>query len=188
VGITVGTDSEMTPRQQLGASAYAFNADMVDGSNIFKTTAAPNGLQTGSQGDITLDTTNNKLYIKSSGTNTNTGWSEVATALSGLTDANISSVAAGNILVMNGSNKWANVAMSGDVTMDSTGAVTIAPNAITDSKIANSTITFDNLASNSCANGQVPKYNGTSWGCGDDNVGSASYSNVVDVRTYGAKV
>jgi len=31
LGITVGADSEMTPREQIGASAYAFNADKVDG-------------------------------------------------------------------------------------------------------------------------------------------------------------
>ena len=31
VGLTIGTDSEMTPRTRLGAAAYAFNADTVDG-------------------------------------------------------------------------------------------------------------------------------------------------------------
>ena len=31
VGITVGTDSEMTPRQRIGAAGYAFNADQLDG-------------------------------------------------------------------------------------------------------------------------------------------------------------
>lgn len=31
VGLTVGSDSEMSPRTQLGAAAYAFNADTVDG-------------------------------------------------------------------------------------------------------------------------------------------------------------
>lgn len=31
LGVTVGVDSEMTPRERLGASPYAFNADMLDG-------------------------------------------------------------------------------------------------------------------------------------------------------------
>lgn len=78
VGITVGTDSEMAPRQRVGAAAYAFNADAVNGISIYKGTGDPNGVQTGSVGDMALDTTNNKLYIKTSGTGTGTGWSEVA--------------------------------------------------------------------------------------------------------------
>jgi hypothetical protein len=31
VGLTIGSDSEMSPRERLAASAYAFNADKVDG-------------------------------------------------------------------------------------------------------------------------------------------------------------
>ena len=31
IGVTVGSDSEMTPRQRLGAAGYAFNADTLDG-------------------------------------------------------------------------------------------------------------------------------------------------------------
>ncbi len=31
LGVTVGSDSEMTPRKRLGAAGYAFNADMLDG-------------------------------------------------------------------------------------------------------------------------------------------------------------
>jgi hypothetical protein len=33
LGVTVGADSEMTPRKRLGASGYAFNADLLDGLN-----------------------------------------------------------------------------------------------------------------------------------------------------------
>jgi len=31
LGVTVGTDSEMTPRKRIGAAGYAFNADTLDG-------------------------------------------------------------------------------------------------------------------------------------------------------------
>jgi len=31
LGITVGADSEMTPRKRIGAAGYAFNADLLDG-------------------------------------------------------------------------------------------------------------------------------------------------------------
>ena len=127
VGVTVGTDSEMTPRQQLAAAPYAFNSDAVNGTSIYKGTGNPNGVQTGNVGDMAMDTANNKLYIKTSGTATNTGWSEVVgsggvTTLSGLTDTNISSPATNNILVFNGS-KWANQA-PGNLTT-STSGVTI---------------------------------------------------------------
>lgn len=33
LGITVGADSEMTPRKRLGAAGYAFNSDLLDGLN-----------------------------------------------------------------------------------------------------------------------------------------------------------
>jgi len=33
LGVTVGSDSEMTPRQRVGSAAYAFNADKLDGFN-----------------------------------------------------------------------------------------------------------------------------------------------------------
>ena len=50
LGVTVGSDSEMTPRQRIGATGYAFNADTIDGAhassfltlaNWFATTTAP---------------------------------------------------------------------------------------------------------------------------------------------------
>jgi len=76
LGITVASDSEMTPRKRLGAAPYAFNADTVDGIHIIITTATPEGSQAGSVGDIALDTTSGALYIKTSGTG-NTGWTQV---------------------------------------------------------------------------------------------------------------
>jgi hypothetical protein len=77
VGLTVGTDAEMTPRQRLGASAYSFNSDMVDGTHIFKVAGDPNGTQNGSVGDMAIDTTTGTLDVKSSGVNTNTGWTKM---------------------------------------------------------------------------------------------------------------
>ena len=40
LGVTVGTDSEMSPRQRLAASAYAFNADRLDGVGLATSTLA----------------------------------------------------------------------------------------------------------------------------------------------------
>ena len=135
VGVTVGTDSEMNPRQGIGASAYTFNADTVDGSHIIKTTTNPEGLETGSVGDIALDTTNNKLYVKTSGTDTSTGWSEIVgsggvTTLSGLTDSTISSLVSGDILVYDGTDSWDNKTLSGDATINAFGILTIAADSV----------------------------------------------------------
>ena len=57
---------------------------------------------------------------------------QVATkdALSELTDTTISSLSSGHMLFYDGSNSWDNKAMSGDATINSSGALTIAADAI----------------------------------------------------------
>ena len=55
-------------------------------------------------------------------------------------------LSAGNIFVGNNSNVATGVAMSGDATMASTGAITIANNAITTAKILNANVTLAKLA------------------------------------------
>jgi hypothetical protein len=51
-------------------------------------------------------------------------------AFSELTDTTISSVATGHMLLWDGSDSWDNKAMSGDATINSSGALTIAADAI----------------------------------------------------------
>ncbi|MCC7523167.1 tail fiber domain-containing protein, partial [Candidatus Uhrbacteria bacterium] len=46
---------------------------------LFRIDALPNGNTTGSIGDIAVDSTNGRIYLKETGTNTNTGWAVVAT-------------------------------------------------------------------------------------------------------------
>lgn len=55
-------------------------------------------------------------------------------------------LSSGNIFVGNASNVATGVAMSGDATMANTGALTIAPNAITTAKILNANVTLAKLA------------------------------------------
>ena len=135
VGVTVGTDSEMSPRQRIGAAAYSFNADTVDGVNIATVTSTPEGSVTGSVGDMALDTTAGKIYIKTSGTDNNTGWSEIVgsggnTTFSGLTDSAISSPSSGNILVYDGTDSWDNKTLTGDATINSSGVLTISTDSV----------------------------------------------------------
>jgi hypothetical protein len=59
------------------------------------------------------------------------------------------------------------------------GAVTtsgLADNAVTSAKIQNGSILFSDMAQNGAASGQVMKWNGSSWGVGNDSVGSAASS------------
>ena len=57
------------------------------------------------------------------------------TTFDALTDTTLSSLAAGDIAIYDGSDSWDNKAMSGDATIASTGAITIAANAIEESML-----------------------------------------------------
>tara|TARA_X000000950_G_scaffold127347_1_gene159259 strand:- start:368 stop:1801 length:1434 start_codon:yes stop_codon:yes gene_type:complete len=66
--------------------------------------------------------------------------------LAGATDSDISSPTSGQILVHDGSDSFDNVSLSGDVTMASNGAVTIANTAVETAMIANDAVTLDKIA------------------------------------------
>ena len=61
--------------------------------------------------------------------------------LSELTDVNITTPAAGHILIYDGTDSWDNKLMSGDATLAASGAITIANNAVADAEIASHTST-----------------------------------------------
>ena len=78
--------------------------------------------------------------------------------LAGATDSDISSPTTGQVLVHDGSNSFDNVSLSGDVTLASSGAVTIGNDKVTTAKILDSNVTVgkidflvdeDNMASDS---------------------------------------
>lgn len=78
--------------------------------------------------------------------------------LAGATDSDISNPASGHILVHDGSDSFDNVAISGDISLASNGAVTIANSAVETAMIADSNVTIgkidflvdeDNMASDS---------------------------------------
>ena len=62
-------------------------------------------------------------------------------SISAATDTDISSASAGHVLVYDGSNSWDNKAISGDATLSSGGALTIAADAIEKDMINNNFIT-----------------------------------------------
>jgi hypothetical protein len=118
LGITVGTDAEMTPRYRLGAAAYAFNADAVDGlsatdfiaTTTTQTVSFRNGIGIASS---TPGLTTNTLYnlggvLYWNGSSVQT--SEGVTTLNGLLDVNAATTT-GSLLYWNGS-AWDDIATS----------------------------------------------------------------------------
>lgn len=77
-----------------------------------------------------------------------------ATQLSGLSDVSSATKTSGHILVADGTN-FGSVAVSGDATLDSTGYLTVADNAITTSKIGAGAITIAKLADNAVTNQKI---------------------------------
>ncbi|HYH75493.1 MAG TPA: collagen-like protein [Candidatus Saccharimonadales bacterium] len=86
------------------------------------------------------------------------------------------SLASGLIFMGNGSGDATGVALSGDASLSNSGVLTLSNSAVTSSKIADGTITFADMASNSCGNGSVIKYNGSAWTCGSDNNSGTTYT------------
>lgn len=95
-----------------------------------------------------------------------------------------------HILVGNGSNLATDVALSGDATIDNTGAITIANSAVTNAKIANSTINLTTKVTGvlPAANGgvadTVPQINTARWRFGArSGAGAPSATLVVAANT-----
>jgi hypothetical protein len=113
-------------------------------------------------------------WIEKGTTNDNTGWvlttdsftigtnavtfaqySAGSFTLATLSDTDVSSEASGNVLVYDGSNSWDNKVVSGDATLASTGAITIAADAVTYAKIQNVTTTDRLLGRDSAGAGVI---------------------------------
>jgi len=85
----------------------------------------------------------------------NLSFATSTSTVAGASDTNISSPSGGHILVHDGSDSFDNVALSGDVTMDSTGAVTIANDAVEQAMIADDAVGADQLAASAVVIGSL---------------------------------
>jgi hypothetical protein len=72
-----------------------------------------------------------------------------------LTDTVVSSPGSGHLLIYDGSNSWDNKVVAGDMTMASTGAVTIANNAITNAKMADDSVNSAEIAAGAVDNAHL---------------------------------
>ena len=75
--------------------------------------------------------------------------------LAGATDSDISGAASGQILVYDGSDSFDNVSVSGDATLASNGALTIANDAVEQAMIADDAVGADQLAASSVVIGSL---------------------------------
>ena len=76
----------------------------------------------------------------------NLSFTSTTSTLAGATDSDISTPSSGQILVHDGSDSFDNVSISGDATLASNGALTIANSAVETAMIADDAVTLDKLA------------------------------------------
>ena len=108
-------------------------------------------------------------------------FSTVASSLAGASDTDIDAngLASGQILVYDGSNSFDNVSVSGDATLASNGALTIATNAIESTMIAQNSILTKHIDDNQIGIDQLNVTDGSSGQVlTTDGAGSLSFSTV----------
>jgi len=114
----------------------------------------------------------------------------VVSTLAALTDTVVSSPAAGHLMIYDGSNSWDNKVISGDVTLASTGAMTIASQAVETGMIATGAITSGLIAANSVTAAKIPNGSILNEHLADDAVGAdeLAASSVVTASIVNASV
>jgi len=178
LGVTVGADAEMTPRQPLSSSAYAFRASSADALAPAATVA---GSQiTGSITTATIPAANVIGGVGGSGTVTSVA---TGAGLSGgpITASGTINLAATNLLpttacAANQIPKWNGTAWAcaadadtnsgGTVTSVATGSGLTGGTIITSGTIGLAATNL--LPTTACATNQIAKWNGSAWACAAD--------------------
>lgn len=142
-GATAGASLQLMEDSDNGSNFVALKAADTLGSSLTFTLPSADG------------SANQVLGTDGSGT---LSFLSTTSTLAGASDSDISNPASGHILVHDGSDSFDNVAISGDVTLASNGAVTIANDAVETAMIADDAVTLakidflvdeDNMASDS---------------------------------------
>jgi hypothetical protein len=126
--------------------------------------------------NVTDGTSGQALTTDGAGT---LSFSTVASSLSGASDTDITSPSSGQILVHDGTDSFDNVSISGDATLASNGALTIATNAVTSTMIAQNSILTKHIDDNQIGIDQLNVTDGTSGQVlTTDGAGTLSFSTV----------
>ena len=124
-GATAGAEIQLREDSDNGSNYVALKAADTIGSNLTLTLPSSDG----SNGQVLATDGSGALSFVST-----------TSTLAGATDTDISTPSGGHILVHDGTDSFDNVALSGDVTMDSAGAVTIAAGAVEFSMLAGAAV------------------------------------------------
>ena len=124
-GATAGASLQLREDSDNGSNFVALKAPDSVGSNLTLTLPSSDG----SNGQV--------LGTNGSGT---LSFVSTTSSIAGASDTDISSASGGHILVHDGSDSFDNVAVSGDATLASNGALTISADAVTGAKIADDSI------------------------------------------------
>jgi hypothetical protein len=107
-----------------------------------------------------------------------------STTLDGLTDATVATPAAGHVLINDGAGQFQNRALSGDATVNATGTVTIASNAIGSAEITNASITGTDIAATTITAGNITDATITSAKMTTTGVTSGTYGNATNIPQF----
>jgi hypothetical protein len=142
------TDNATVSGTNTGDQTITLTGDVTGtGTGSFATTLASSGVTAGTYGSATAVptiTVDSKGRVTSASATTITGVSPVG---SSLTD--------GNIIIGNGSNVAAAVAVSGDVTITNAGVTTIGTGKVTSAKIVDGTIVAADIANNAVEEAKI---------------------------------
>jgi len=157
LGITVGTDGEISPRTRLVSGPYALMSAFADSSDISAT------VPDGAIGEVQLEdgaVTSNKI------------------ALSAVVGSHIDSDAITSDHIADGAVQSGDIAdgdvQSQDIAVGAIDSDRLADDVVDSSKIADGSVALSDIASSSAELGDVIKWNGMEWEFTNDDIGIVS--------------
>ena len=160
LAVTINADAEMTPRQPLASTPYAFHALSLDSAATVAGSQVSGAITSAT---ATLPTTNLTGSISSAQIANNAVTQSKLSPVSG--------AAAGKVLGTDGSNLQWQTAGAGTVTSIATGSG-LSGGPITGSGTISLAAT-QMLPAVQCALNQIPKWNGSAWTCAADDINAA---------------
>ena len=156
-GATAGAEIQLREDSDNGSNYVALKAADTIGSNLTLTLPSADG----SNGQV--------LGTNGSGT---LSFVSTTSSIAGASDTDISSPASGHILVHDGSDSFDNVAVSGDVTLASSGAMTIGSGVVENSMMAANSVDSDQYVDGSIDTAHIGNDQVTQAKIADDAVGA----------------